>query len=436
MLALAIALLSSPPTPPQEPATTHVHIEIRDEGGQVDSISALPCESTPRWAQDVSQEPAAWDEPSNDPVFLGPIPFVVPPAEDSGEPFFSHNHCPAITSCANGDLLAIWFSCDREAGLEMTILASRLRAGASAWDPASEFFKAPNRNMTGSALYRAENGELFHFNGVGRDGEKGWANLALLLRTSTDHGVTWTTPRPISSGAKYARRHQVIAGTARMPDGTLAQLCDGTPTHEGPTAAHVSRDGGASWEDAGGDIRGIHASVVGLEDGRWLALARSQPLEGRMPLSISRDQGKTWSHAPSPFPPIHGGQRLVLMRLLDGPILLVSFTWNRRTDEPEGMTFVDAAGEEFTGFGMFAALSYDEGATWPVRKLLTPGDGTFHGGAWTREFEASRDHAEPAGYLAATQTPDGVVHLISSALHYRFNRAWIEEPCAAKGTNH
>ena len=33
----------------------------------------------------------------------------------------------------------------------------------------------------------------------------------------------------------------------------------------------------------------------------------------------------------------------------------------------------------------------------------------------------------PAGYLAITQTPDGVIHLISSRLHYRFNLAWLKE---------
>lgn len=36
------------------------------------------------------------------------------------------------------------------------------------------------------------------------------------------------------------------------------------------------------------------------------------------------------------------------------------------------------------------------------------------------------NHAEPRGYLAGTQTPDNVVHILSSRLHYRFNLAWLE----------
>ena len=89
------------------------------------------------------------------------------------------------------------------------------------------------------------------------------------------------------------------------------------------------------------------------------------------------------------------------------------------------MTFVDQKGKEFKGYGLFAAVSFDEGNTWPVRKLLTPGKGDFDGGAWTKKFTATPTRAEHGGYLAATLTPDGVIHLISSRLHYRFNLQWL-----------
>jgi hypothetical protein len=89
------------------------------------------------------------------------------------------------------------------------------------------------------------------------------------------------------------------------------------------------------------------------------------------------------------------------------------------------MTFTDQKGKEFTGHGLYAAVSFDEGKTWPVRKLLTPGKGDFDGGAWTKKFTATPTRAEHGGYLAATQTPDGEIHLISSRLHYRFNLPWL-----------
>ena len=165
-----------------------------------------------------------------------------------------------------------------------------------------------------------------------------------------------------------------------------------------------------------------------------MALGRGNSIKNadgrrRMPMSTSSDRGKTWHYAASEFPPIDGGQRLVLMRLREGPILLVAFTDHPdRTPEAErGMTFTSADGSTFTGRGMSAAVSYDDGRTWPVRKLLTDGQSRrLSGGAWTGEFIMDETHAEPLGYLAATQTPDGTIHLLSSGLHYRFNLPWLE----------
>lgn len=326
----------------------------------------------------------------------------------------------------------------------MTILASRLRHGAERWDRASEFFKAPDRNMTGSSLFNDERGRILHLNGL--EAGAGWANLALVLRASFDNGVTWSPPRLIN--AEHQRRNQVIDGMSVTADGTLVQPCDAVWRVSGGTAIHLSVDGGERWFDPGagtptpvyaegkrgGTIAGIHAGVVELEDGRLLAFGRGDSIRGqmeeghnigdRMPMSISEDRGRTWTYSASPFPPISGGQRLVLMRLREGPLFFASFTGP--VDHDEGMEFISEDGETFQGYGLFAALSFDEGSSWPIRKLLTPGQGTYNTQGHTPTFEADATHAEPRGYLAATQTPDGVIHLISSGLHYRFNLAWLK----------
>jgi hypothetical protein len=36
------------------------------------------------------------------------------------------------------------------------------------------------------------------------------------------------------------------------------------------------------------------------------------------------------------------------------------------------------------------------------------------------------NHAEPRGYLAGTQTPDNMIHLITSRFYYKFNLAWLK----------
>jgi hypothetical protein len=293
--------------------------------------------------------------------------------------------------------------------------------------------------MTGSSIFHDGNGTIYHFNGMAPRGVTNWKKLALLMRTSKDNGTTWTPPRVIDD--VFTTRHQVISGMLMTKAGVLIQNCDAVPGGHGGTALHLSHDGGKTWTDPGkdkpapkftdggqgeGTIAGIHAKVAELNDGRLLAFGRGDTINGQMPMSISDDLGKTWTYKSSCFPPISGGQRLVLKRLREGPLLFVSFTSGNRTKpEANGMTFTDQQGKPFTGHGMYAAISFDEGQTWPVRKLLTPGEGEFDGGAWTGQFTATPTRAEHAGYLAATQTPDGVIHLISSRLHYRFNLPWL-----------
>lgn len=330
------------------------------------------------------------------PFFAEPLPYVIPPVD--GSPFYSHNHQPAVTWLPDGRLLAIWFSTDAEAGREMVVLQSTF--DGENWQPATLFCKVPGRNMTGSALLTLDSGDLLHFQGVGDAGE--WKDLALALRRWNNG--SWSPLQYIEP--EHAVRHQVIAGPIVTKDGRILLCCDAGPDGEAGTALHVSKDGGKTWKDTGSIIKGIHAGLVELKDGRLMALGRGNAIDGRMPLSISADGGRTWIYRASEFPPIGSGQRLVLRRLQEGPLMLCSF------------------GES----GLYVALSYDEGATWPVNKLLTDGKTrTLDGGAWTGTFTLDATHAEPKGYLACTQSPNGTIHLLSSRVHYRFNLAWVEE---------
>lgn len=425
------------------PEDKHALTGFRVVQAEYPSQPTLIDETPHRHANAVRQQAFTWSKNDTTPFFTAPVPYVITPACGSSEPFFRHNHQPAITWCDNGDLLAAWFSADEENGRGMVVLASRLRAGSDQWEEASLFFKVPDRNMTGLALFNDGEGRLYHLNGVEAAGD--WQNLAMALRVSTDNGATWSAPRLIAP--EHTKRHQIIAGTIRTREGWLIQACDAGPGSHDGAAIHISKDGGATWHDpwdgaplpdfheggSGSTIAGIHAGVVQLADGSLMALARGNSIEDeqgrlRMPMSLSKDGGKTWEYHASEFPPIDGGQRLVFTRLKEGPLLLISFTDHPlRTPENErGMLFPDRAGNNYRGYGLYAALSFDEGKTWPVRKLLTDGETRFlNGGAWTRFFLMDQTHAEPRGYMAATQTPDGMIHLVSSRLYYRFNLAWL-----------
>jgi hypothetical protein len=235
----------------------------------------------------------------------------------------------------------------------------------------------------------------------------------LLLRKSCDNGATWSKARLIFP-EHGVRTNKVVESVFRAQNGEIIVPMDG----RGGSVIAISIDEGQTWFDPGGSIRGTHAGVVQLKDGRLMGFGRHGAIEGRMPISLSSDMGASWMYKPSPFQPIHSGRRVALMRLREGPIFFASFCHE--------MMVTNSAGGWHPVTGLFAALSIDDGRTWPYRRLLTddgPGReiGTMDGDPITLD----RRNAEPVGYLGVCQAADGVIHLLSSRQHYAFNLKWL-----------
>ncbi|MBT3272191.1 MAG: exo-alpha-sialidase [Spirochaetales bacterium] len=187
-------------------------------------------------------------------------------------------------------------------------------------------------------------------------------------------------------------------------------------------------------------VAGVHAAVAERPDGSLIAVGRDTDIDGKMPISISVDAGESWTYSASPFPPVGTGQRPVLLTLREGPLLLISFTDQFNKDHNgfgeypgDGIEVEDSAGRSRRLFGLFAALSENGGTTWPEKKLITDnrepeyletGDSAPN----LKGFWIGPNRAEHSGYMAATQTPDNTIHVISSHWYYRFNIQWIKTP--------
>ncbi|MHC4622943.1 MAG: SUMF1/EgtB/PvdO family nonheme iron enzyme [Planctomycetota bacterium] len=402
------------------PADKSWYIGFRLVLGEMPKTEPLPSPPAQRYQRGVKQQASPSLERCPDPqepYFKGPRVYVKIPPNSKGPLFSNHNHDPGIVECPNGDLLAIWYSCVEEDSREVAVAASRMRYGAEEWEPASPFWDSPDRNDHCPGLWFDGRDTIYHFNGLSAAAT--WGSLAIILRTSKDNGVTWSRARLIVPEHGY--RQMVGEPAFRTQDGTIVFGADAI---YGSTI-WVSRDSGLTWHDPGGTLNGIHAGIVQLTDGQLMALGRGMNVDGMMPKSISDDMGKSWQVSASPLPPLSGGQRMALMRLKEGPLFLASFA--------DKMTITDASGNKRDVSGLFGALSFDDGVSWPVRRLITDdGPGRkLNGGAWTGEFVMGRSSAEPKGYMSVCQTPDGVINLISSALHYQFNIAWLKTPMPA-----
>ncbi len=349
------------------------------------------------------------------PYFGGPTGYVIIPENAKGPIFPNHNHVPNIVQCANGDLLTIWYTCVSESGRELAIVASRLRHGSQQWQPATMFWDQPDRNDHTSALWCDADGTLYHFNGFAAAAT--WGSLGVIMRTSTDNGRTWSKARIILP--EHNIRQMPIESIFRTQDGQILLPCDAVTGGSGGSAVYLGADNGKTWRDPGGTIAGIHACVAQLGDGRLLAFGRGDNIDGRMPKSVSDDMGSSFQRSASIFPPVGGGQRPVMLRLKEGPLFLASFG--------KKMKIVDASGEERPVSGLFGAISYDDGETWPhIRLVSHDGPDTTVESMDGRPFKLGFSTAERGGYLSVCQAANGLVHLISSRQLYSFNLKWVE----------
>jgi len=448
------------------------------------------------WASSVSDQVWDWSEGSDDPIFdMISLYERVPMKEDGSHygtdehleqfgfdtgmekplltgPLYTHNHSPTITWARNGDILASWFSGESETGPELTLLASRgVRQpdGSLEWTPPGEFLKAADRNMHSSNLLnnnlrmKKSIDDAFTLHQVASIGLSGrWDKLGLGYRYSTDNGVNWSTVRMILDPDHGLEKGSQMQGNMfQTSDGLQVFVTDDDHDGEFNTSSLVvSPDNGTSWQRRGHSsdtpgadrIAGIHAAVAEIEDQNGdevpdlVAYARDKGVyfNGKAPKSVSTDGGHTWTRSASVFPSIGTGCRMTLTRLSYSeyhplhpgkkPLIFTGFA-------EEGMLARDGEGRMNTVTGLYAALSFDEGKTWPeayrrvISNLQVDETWQVEVAAWQRTHTLTKTAGQESGYISVTQTPDGMIYLTDGKLVYTFTLAWLMEDVSTSSSD-
>lgn len=329
--------------------------------------------------------------------------------------FRGHNHSPALEVCPNGDLLLVIYTSYREYEPEVSLIASRLRLGADRWDAPTRFFDFPNVNDHAPLLWN-DRGTLHLF----------WGNPRLIgaypfqWTSSSDSGSTWDEVRfPHFPEQVGPHSRQPINTAFRDAQGTIYVASDGL---EGTSVLWSSPDNGTTWFDTGGRSCGRHTTYALLKDGSILGMGgKNTDIDGFMPKAISHDGGRSWSVSKTPFCSLGANQRPSLLRLASGRLFFAGDYQRRDGFRPPG------AVER----GAYVALSDDEGETWHVRKL--PGTQMHENRAVAEEMGG-----ETIGYSVARQSPNGIIHLITTmnhpCLHFELNEAWILDGSGGKAS--
>lgn len=191
---------------------------------------------------------------------------------------------------------------------------------------------------------------------------------AMLLMYSDDDGRTWSEPEDISDA--ISADGQGVGGVGpgiaivKQREPKAGRII--FPMRVGETNyAAYSDDGGENWA-AGALVDtdttvggGNEAQIVELINGDLLLNARNTAGTGFRKTAISSDGGETWS-------PMTDDTELVDSRVMAS---ILRFSWD--TDDRSRILFSNPANPEVRIEGTIR-LSYDEGQTWSVSKVLEP----------------------------------------------------------------
>jgi len=356
-----------------------------------------------------------------------------------------HVHGSSIVECPNGDFLAAWFygSGERSAD-DVRIRGARLKSGTDGWSEVFEMADTPGFPDCNPVLHIDHQERLWLF-WIPVLANK-WQFSLLKYRRASEYqnegAPTWDWQDVINlkPGAEFpevlAKKFEELGVDSEMwgeyappyseliveaaRDPMKRQLGWMTRIHPlvlpsgrvllplyndgfNISLVGISDDGGATWR-ASGPIVGagpIQPTLVRKDDGTLHAYLRdSGNLPGRVMLSVSKDDGETWSNALDTDIP-NPGSSLEVIRLRDGAWVMV---------------YNDT---EHSRNSLAAALSEDEGETWE----------------WKRVMEPSGDGGKSFAYPSVIQSADGLIHATYSYVadvgkcirHCVFNEEWIKK---------
>ncbi len=341
-----------------------------------------------------------------------------------------HNHSSSIVELPNGDLFVAWFhgSGERRAD-DVMVLGARWVKSRRAWTKPMLLADTPGFPDCNSVLYLDSQNRLWLF----------WAQivanewhtaLTKYKRASQyddpDAPPKWdwsdsvvVVPREIAERTKAAfpdnaklneraadkyfsrmgwfmRTHPITLPSGRM---LLPMYSDGYSY--GLVA--ISDDHGTTWRGSTPIIGagGIQPSIQRRKDGTLIAYLRDNgPAPKRMQMSVSKDEGETWSVTTDTDVP-NPGSSVEAIVLKTGEWLLV------HNDLEKGRN------------RLRVSLSDDEGATWKWSRYLEEQTaGQYH----YPSVIQSRDGSIHVTYSFFTPTPDGERKAIK---HARFDLDWV-----------
>ncbi len=299
------------------------------------------------------------------------------------------SHAPSIAVLPDGELFVVWYAATR-ASQRAVLWGSRKTPGSEKWSAPYIVHQADDSATKNPVLYLDHNKKLWLFWAEEKRVHK-LVKDVIRVKTSTDNGKTWDEARNLGNLTWFLPKNRPI----RLSDGKIVlpiytDLCTSS-------AVAISNDDGLTWEGPKYMFFffGIQPTIIQRSDSTLFALMRTGMWPRLAWQAVSRNSGYNWggwrlSNVKNP------GTALEMMKLKSGHVILASNDSKRQRS------------------GLSVALSYDEGRTWPHRKMIQYEYGTV------------------STYPSIIQDDEGFIHIVYSHVgrttiaHVIIDEKWIE----------
>jgi sialidase-1 len=276
-----------------------------------------------------------------------------------GEGGYAIYRIPALALTAKGTILA--FAEARKNGPsdrgDIDLVVRRSFDNGATWEEKHIVHEDGTRTVGNPApVVDRDTGEIFLL--FNKD------NNRVMVTRSADDGATWAPPTDITQDVKPAKWDWYAMGPGhaiQLRSGQLLVPCDHTIKNVQYSHVIYSDDHGMTWKLGGSLPHDTdEASVVELEDGSVMINMRNYYMRFMRAVSVSADGGLTWSKIRF--------DRALMDPVCEGSILRYT---DAKTQRVNRLLFSNPASR--VREKMTVKLSYDEGKTWPVSKLINAG---------------------------------------------------------------
>ncbi|THV20957.1 sialidase family protein [Peteryoungia ipomoeae] len=263
------------------------------------------------------------------------------------------NHASFLHMRADGSLICAWFGGSLEGKSDISIYASVLAVGASAWGPPQRLSFDDDHSEQNPVLFHAPDGRLLLFHTSQPSGNQDECRIRMAevlsdasdpTRLTTAEGRYLDLPR-----GSFVRAPVVI----RSDGAWLLPIfrCIPRPgqkwngSHD-TAALGISEDGGANWrlDELGQSTGCVHMSPVSTSEKGLVAFFRRRQADF-VYRTESADEGRTWSDpAPSDLP--NNNSSIAAIALGDGRLAVICNPVNAATSPDRRTSLYDELGEE------------------------------------------------------------------------------------------